>query len=221
MPSSWLLPRKRADTLAARRRRERTKVAQKLSNQFTQLVGLSLLERSAITPATEQAYAKLVSDFARFAQESLLTWTSAAELDCILVEYLNALFLVGAASDVGPRLLAALSHLVPELYKQTRTLLPRATRCTVAWKRRSPGQMRLPLPRSAALAISAVLVFWGLPRMAFGVALSHVAYLRPSELLQLRGVHIIGPSPAAGPEYAFWGLLLHDASCGLGHFAMP
>ena len=74
--------------------------------------------------------------------------------------------------------------------------------------------MRLPLPRAAALAIPFVLVYWGQARMALGMALSHVAYLRPSELLQLRGDHIVAPSPAAGIDYSCWGLLLHDASFG-------
>ena len=103
---------------------------------------------------------------------------------------------------------------MPELYKQSRALLPRATRCSVGWRRRDPGQMRLPMPRAAALAVAGLLMFWGKPRMAISVALSHVCYLRPSEMIRLKGSDVTPPSAAAGLMYASWGLLLHDATSG-------
>ena len=185
-----------------------------MGSTYTSRLGLSLLERTAVTPRTEECYVKLVGDFVAFCKEFSLSWTSAAVLDTILVDYLNLMFLEGAGGDLSSRLIAALCHVMPELYKQSRALLPRATRCSVGWRRRDPGQMRLPMPRAAALAVAGLLMFWGKPRMAISVALSHVCYLRPSEMIRLKGSDVTPPSAAAGLMYASWGLLLHDATSG-------
>ena len=113
----------------------------------------------------------------RAAHESGLSRTDLATLDLILVDYLNLMFPDGAVGDMAPRLLTALSHVMPESYKQTRPKLLRTTLCAVGWKRRDPGQIRLPVPRAAALAIAGLLMSWGQLRMAIATALRHVCSL--------------------------------------------
>ena len=110
--------------------------------------------------------------------------------------------------------MASLSHFIPELYKMTTAKLPRASRCLVAWRRRIPPRMRLPLPRAAAMALAGCLRHLGFPRMCLWVVITFVAYLRPHESFLLRGKHLVAPKVAAGRHYSSWGLLLHDAALG-------
>ncbi|CAK0890227.1 unnamed protein product, partial [Prorocentrum cordatum] len=141
-------------------------------------------------------------------------WQSAGELDPLLVAFFNALFLEGASVEDGSKLLASLSHFIPDLYKSTATKLPRASRCLVAWRRRVPPRMRLPLPRAAAFALAGCLRHLGFPRMCLWVVITFVAYLRPHEAFLLRGKHLVAPKVVAGRQYSSWGLLLHDAALG-------
>ena len=53
------------------------------------------------------------------------------------------------------------------------------------------------------------------PLMGLAIALSFVCYLRPSECIRLMGASLVAPRKDAGPEYATWGLILHDATFGL------
>jgi len=175
------------------------------------LAGLSVLERLAIRPSTETLYASLLYQFVAFCKEQTRSWDSAAALDAVLVLFLNHLFLLGHGPDAGSQTLSALGHWLPELGRATRTLLPRAARCTTAWRRRVPPRTRLPLPRALAGAIAGLLIHQGLPRAGLLVLLALVAYLRPHELARLRARHVVPPVPAAGPAYAAWGLLLGDS----------
>ena len=121
---------------------------------------------------------------------------------------------MGASVEDGSKLLAGLSHFLPDLYKMTTEKLPRASRCLVAWRRRVPPRMRLPLPRAAAFALAGCLRHLGFPRMCMWVVITFVAYLRPHEAFLLRGKHLVAPRVVAGRQYSSWGLLLHDAAIG-------
>ncbi|CAK0857394.1 unnamed protein product, partial [Prorocentrum cordatum] len=175
---------------------------------------LSLLERLAVKPGTERLYLGAAAAFASFCQSIGADWSSPQELDTLLVSHFSAEFLEGSSVEEASKLLASLSHFLPELDKATAEKLPRATRCLVAWRRRVPPRMRPPLSRAAALALAGCLRHLGHPRMCIWVALAFIAYLRPLETFQLRGSHLVAPKIAAGRQCSSRGLPLHDASVG-------
>jgi len=167
-----------------------------------------------VTPGTEVLYVGAVKLFSQFCQGVGADWQNASELDTLLVSYFNLQFLEGASVEDGSKLMAGLSHFLPDLYKMTTEKLPRASRCLVAWRRRVPPRMRLPLPRAAAFALAGSLRHLGFPRMCLWVVITFVAYLRPHEAFLLRGKHLVAPRVVAGRQYSSWGLLLHDAALG-------
>eukprot|EP00959_Pyramimonas_sp_CCMP1952_P105773 2211816-Pyramimonas_sp.AAC.1 len=72
--------------------------------------------------------------------------------------------------------------------------------------------MRLPLPRSAAMAVAGWLIWMNLPSMAVFVALVFHAYLRPSEAYRLRVGSLAPPIPGSGLNA--WGIIVNDAKSG-------
>ncbi|CAK0857973.1 unnamed protein product, partial [Prorocentrum cordatum] len=176
---------------------------------------MSVLEKIAVRPGTVLLYQRTLRLFLDFCRVAKVSWVDAPGLDDVVVEYLNSMYMEGHGADEASRLLAALGYVFPELYKKTRALLPRATRCAVSWCRRTPAQSRLPLPRLAALAIAGGMIMLGLPRMAIMVAVSHVCYLRPIEAMALLGKSIVAAVPVAGAGYTMMGLVLHETSLGI------
>ena len=172
---------------------------------------LSALERLAIRPSTEDLYLSFLRRLVGHCLALGLDWADWGGLDVLLVDFFNGLYLDGVGPDVGSGTLAALGHFLPGLGKQASSLLPRASRAVQGWRRRTPPFTRLPLPRAAMGAIVGVLVHWGLLRAAFLTALAHVCYLRPQEMMQLRGRHLVAPASSAGPAYQYRSLLLHDS----------
>ncbi|CAK0842032.1 unnamed protein product, partial [Prorocentrum cordatum] len=232
-PPAWPRTTRRIQTMApkglpARRPRQRAKPtsragvlkaqraasASRLTAARAPVGNLSLLESLAVAPGTEVLYVGIATHFLQYCQGMGADWQSAGELDPLLVAFFNALFLEGASVEDGSKLLASLSHFIPDLYKSTAAKLPRASRCLVAWRRRVPPRMRLPLPRAAALALAGCLRHLGFPRMCLWVVITFVACLRPHEAFLLRGKHLVAPKVVAGRQYSSWGLLLHDASLG-------
>ncbi|CAK0882151.1 unnamed protein product [Prorocentrum cordatum] len=132
-------------------------------------------------------------------------------MDAVLALCLNDCFHCGV-SDHGAQLLASLAHFYPSLRNAWKVQWPRATRASVAWKRRVPAGAQLPMPKAAAMAVCLLLVEAGAPWMAVWVAMSFVAYLRPGETFRLEGGGLVPPSPAAGSQCRDWGLPLREVA---------
>ncbi|CAK0866303.1 unnamed protein product [Prorocentrum cordatum] len=192
----------------------RARAAATMVASATAFPWVSVLEKIAVGPGAVALYSRTLRQFLVHCQALQLTWGSMAELDIIVVDYLNATCTEGHGADEASRLIAALGYVSPELYKKTRASLPRATGCAVSWNRRTPAQSRLPLPRLAALAIAGGMIMLGIPRMAIVVAVSHARYLRPIEAMALVGKSIVAAVPAAGSGYTMMGLVLHETSLG-------
>ncbi|CAK0807702.1 unnamed protein product [Prorocentrum cordatum] len=159
----------------------------------------SLLESLAATPGTELLRAGAATLFLQHCPGMGADRQGANELDTLLD---------------GSKLMAGLSHLIPELHKMATGELLRASRCLVAWRRRIPPRTRLPLPRAAAFALARCLRDLGFPRMCLLVVVTFVAYLRPREAFLLRGKHLVAPKVVAGRQCSSRSLLLHDATLG-------
>ena len=191
-------------------KRERARAAAQVAQAALRFTGLSTLENAAILPSTAKNYQMALEAFAAFCSARRRDWDSMMELDSVLVEYFDQMYLLGENGNTGSQLLAALSHVMPSLYKAVPRVLPRAKRCAISWARRAPAHTRLPLPRSACFAIAGLLASWGQARMAICVVASFLCYLRPGEALRLRGRSLVQPAAAAGLAYDKWALLLHD-----------
>ena len=196
------------DELAKRRRAT--------SSTISVVPGLTPLEAAAVLPSTASAYRLAVSRFAEWCTITNRNWTAAENLDPVLVDFLNFLFLDGANMGEATQTVAGLKHFLPGMGATTVAKgWPRVHRALRGWGKLAPTSQRLPIPRAVAMAIAGVLALMGCPRMACFVALSFVCYLRPSEGIQLRGCSVVTPSAAMGSAYQCYGLILHDASEGL------
>ena len=98
---------------APARRRGRAKAAAPTSQAAPRLCGRATPERAS-TPSSpaksrqEASEAPMASGSARRRD-----WSSMTELDALLVEYFDQMFRRGVNGNTGPRLLAALSHVMP------------------------------------------------------------------------------------------------------------
>jgi hypothetical protein len=109
--------------------------------------------------------------------------------------------LLGSASAT----ITGIKHFLLEHSAKNLGSLPRCARAIKGWEKLAPSAQQLPMPRVLALAVA---------EAAHGV--SDCPELRL--LLAPVGVHsssLVAPRQDAGPEYATWGLILHDATFGL------
>ncbi|CAK0869877.1 unnamed protein product, partial [Prorocentrum cordatum] len=140
---------------------QRQKLAQQARSSRSLLAGLTLLETLAIRANTERSYLQMLTNFVQWCQQHHQDWRTYEELDLVLSSYFSDHYLLGAACNIGSQTLAAIAHVTPSLFKQTVSVLPRASRASAAWKRRAPGKTRLPLPRPAVYAIAGWLISHG------------------------------------------------------------
>ena len=200
----------------------RRKQAQQAQGSRPLLAGLTLLETLAIRANTERSYLQMLNNFVQWCQQHRQDWRTYEELDLVLSSYFSDHYLLGTACNIGSQTLAAIAHVTPSLFKQTVSVLPRASRASAAWKRRAPGKTRLPLPRPAVYAIAGWLISHGQLGMACWVVLAFAAYLRPAEAQGLTRESLVPPAPAAGAGYSCWALLMHPLERGVagktGHY---
>ncbi|CAK0892339.1 unnamed protein product, partial [Prorocentrum cordatum] len=171
---------------------------------------LSVLESAAVSDTTMANYWGAAKKFEVWCRWTSQTFTTAAEVDVILVTYFVNLFLDGFDSATGRVLLASLKHYLPSILVG-RTPCPRAARALTGWRKLVPPQMRLPLPRAAMASIVGVLISWKLFGMAVFVRLMFDTYLRPSEAYRLTAGSVIRPRPDAARGYGHWALIVNDA----------
>ena len=171
---------------------------------------LSYLEESKLTDRTKMRYITHGKRFLDWALWEALDFSTAAQLDILLVMFFVHLSLDGFDTTTGKTTVSALRHLLPNLLGG-KVLLPRSSRALEGWKVRTPPRMRLPIPRCAAAAIAGFLLHQGLIRMAIFVVLMFDAYLRPSECLRLTTKSLIPPVDGAQAPHHQWGLIINDA----------
>ena len=84
-------------------------------------------------------------------------------------------------SLLGKKLLAGLTHLVPEFGRRGSRFTPRARWALKRWRRQTPGHSRRAHPEQTQKAVAKTLATQGDPFMALFVLISPSANLRPSE----------------------------------------
>ena len=169
---------------------------------------MTYLESRSVAEATRKDYFKKMRSFLQWALESGLHWSDVSGLDDALALYLDKLFFLGMAGDVASKTLAAVKFHYPEVGRYGDQSLPRSVRALAGWAKVVPRKTRLPVPYVLTLAIVGHLLSRRLIEQAVAVLLSFHGYLRPGECDSLTSLQLVPPVAAAGPQSAYWGLLL-------------
>ena len=172
----------------------------------------SPLETGAVRPRTIAQYHQAARLLLDFCLERGLNWTTASELDLIMVAFFSLLFGEGMGVGVGKKVMSAISHFLPDLSFFGTWRLPRARRALTGWGKLRPPMQRLPMPRFVALCIAGLMAQRKLPLMSLWVMVAFCAYLRPSECMRLKGSSLIPPMEGVS---TVWGLLVNDWFSGI------
>ena len=126
-------------------------------------------------------------------------------VDRLLVDYMNGLYLKGFQAYRGDRLAAAMLHFHPQFGKMGAEKLPRMWRALRGFRKLTLGKSRLAYPLMVWAAVASELRRMGKLRMALFLLVSLSSYARPSELIRLQVYSLVRPSPGVTSS---WTLLM-------------
>ena len=175
---------------------------------------LSTLEEASVTDKSRDIYKGHARMFWAWATWHMVDFSTAPELDLVLVMFMHQLFLDGYNVATGRTATSAIRYFLP-LILPGKTPLPRTQRALDGWRKLCPPQMRLPIPLVAAAAIAGVLMGTGRPDMAAFVMIAFDTYLRPDECMRLRRRNIVPPVVGGNAPHHQWGLIVNDAEAGV------
>ena len=191
--------------ITARAARQKAAALLPLSDLAT---ALSFLEMRSVTGVTRQVYMKHVRLFIEWCLRHRYDWSGPEELDALLVLLFDELFFKGFAADSGTRVFTAIAFFLPAVSKAGQWALPRAFRSLRGWRLAAPPRERLPLPRAVIAALVGAACHAG--KLASGLKwwLQLRTYLRPGEIDKLEVFQLIPPTPAAGPQFRWFSIIL-------------
>ena len=134
------------------------------------------------------------------------------ELDSRLMEYFEHLYFEGHTHSAGQKVLAALEYEDRRIKKGNIMDPVRARDALRGFRRLAPGLSRAPLPYVALCALIGAVIYLGFPLTALAWLVQFHCYLRPSELLALRGDSWVRPTLGSGVHH--WALILHPQEGG-------
>ena len=118
---------------------ERRRLAQQAKVTRPVLAGLTLLETLAIRSNTERSYLQMLGNFVQWCRQHRQDWRTFEELDVVLCSYFSDHYLMGTACNIGSQTLAAIAHVTPSIFKQTVSVLPRASRASADASNTAPA----------------------------------------------------------------------------------
>lgn len=165
------------------------------------------LNKASVGPAARvkysQCWARLVNSTGRIPDHH----TPAAEVDELLCQVLNEMFLEGQSLSEANYMNAAVLFRLPHLRSPRQMLLPVAKQTLAGWRKLDPPLSRMPLPQEVVW-LMAVFCF---KRRRFQeglmMLLAMELYLRPGELDGIRVMDLV-PPVGASPNRK-WSLVLH------------
>lgn len=155
----------------------------------------TMLEMMTVAPSTARMYKAEVDTFVEYCTKEQRHLTQDHEIDSAPVDYMNVMHFSGHQAWRGEKLFAGFVNMHPEFGKMGIRALPRSWK--KAWRRWTPGRSRRPIPLPVWCGIAVYVAEHVSVMMAVGVLLALSAYLRPSELLRLRGESLVPPSSAS------------------------
>ena len=183
------------ETEELRKRRERAllRIKQKLKTELLTFGELSYLEACSVTEKVWKDYRQRVVALLEWCEKQGLPMTTDAEVDEVIVKYMNVKFERGYHSHEGEKLLAGFACLFADFGPKGSRKLPRAHRALKGWRRKAPPRSRRPVPWMVVAAVACRLSRKRLYKMGAWVILSYGGYLRPKETMGLRRGDLIAP----------------------------
>eukprot|EP00435_Cladocopium_sp_Y103_P017954 s440_g4.t1 len=167
---------------------------------------LTGLEKRSISVEVMNQYQKYLTMFENFCRGSGLGWPVKRDVDAILADYLDVMFLENRSAAEGEKTVAAVEFMNISLKGQ----LARSKRALRGWRKERPPQSRLPLPRLVACGMASIMVAENKKLMGLKLMADHDTYLRPGESIDLRGKDIIPPVKNSGKQYRWFSLVVRD-----------
>ena len=133
-------------------------------------------------------------------------------MDKLLTDYLNRMYLDGHQSYRADRLIAAILHRFPEFGRMGNQKLPHTWRAIRGYRKLTPGRTRQAFPLAVWAAFAVEMVRRGALRMALFLLVALSSYARPSELLRAKVCSLVRP---ANGITRTWSLLLAPEEEGL------
>ena len=160
----------------------------------------SRLENKAAGLTSVKDYARRLSKLWEFADRNGLgcevatvQGTDPIKADTMLTRYLDHMYLDGAHSSEGLKLVSAWKHFFPEYARDNGRKLPRTARALKGWARSDPPRSRVPLPLEWAMGLIDLMLKDKQPQAALLMALVFDLYCRPCEAIELRKEDIVPP----------------------------
>ena len=146
----------------------------------------------------QNQYQRYLQLFVDFCKESGESWPPRAEdLDPLLPDYMDLLYLQGRGPQEGEKTVAAVEY----NFIAAKGNMFRAKRALKGWRKVSPAQSRPPLPRVAMFGGLMNLLAAGLHDMALMTLVAFFLCLRPGEAIDLKGTNMIKPVKSAGLQF--------------------
>lgn len=159
-------------------KRRRARQSRRLVDGVMDNTDLSLLEKSAVGPQSHKYYTAEMEEFKMFAIPRRLDLKDPENVDRLLVDYMNGLYLKGFQAYRGDRLAAAMLHFHPQFGKMGAEKLPRMWRALRGFRKLTPGKSRLAYALMVWAAVASELRRMGKLRMALFLLVSLSSYAR-------------------------------------------
>ncbi|CAK0895306.1 unnamed protein product, partial [Prorocentrum cordatum] len=182
---------------ARKRRRQQRQAAHLEGARLCREQGAFFLEVSTVRGATADLYDTYLATFESWAGIGIREMMDGA-LDTYLLDYWEHLLLRG----------------YPQLRKGCPAAPTRARHALRGFRQLAPGRSRAPLPFVALMAMIGAALSQGLTDLGLALFVCFIGYLRPSELIKLKGPQLV--APVAGSATRHWMLLLSPAEENVG-----
>ena len=198
-------------TPLARMREVRTVTSRKIEidsevGKKAQKGKLTLLERSSISSEQHGQYQHYLAKFKDFCKENKLRFPAKKDVDALLADYFDVLFLDNKTASEGEKTLAAVEF----YYHGLKGCLSRSRKALRGWRKLMPPKSRLPLPKPVACGMAMRLLFLQEREMALALLLAFDLYLRPGETMGLKVKNLVAPVVGAGKQYQHFTLVVRD-----------
>lgn len=192
-----------------RRKKRRAKAVVDHALEVSPSSSLSFLEDQAVKAATSKQYQAELKAFLDFAVARGMPLdvkkATDTEVDNLMVEYMNQMYLEGYQSYKADRMIAAFLHEYPNYGRNGGAKIPRTWRCIKGFRKLTPGRSRVGYPFAVWAAYAVEMKKLEKLRMSIFLLLSVSTYARPSELLRARVFSLVRPGHNISKG---WSLLL-------------
>ena len=170
-----------------------------------------LLRVKRIKQKTLLTYADHVEDFLKWCSTHERSYKTLRQADVSMATYFNMLFDDGSAQNTASYTLFGWITLRVVPNGPERDLLPLSLAALTAWRSSSPSKSRVGVPPQVIYCFAQYCISQDHVDAAAAVLLQYDLYVRPSEILGVRGVDIV---PPVSTLTSFWGVIFGNSDFG-------